>query len=121
MYLLTCEDTTKNARSLAYAKALAPYMFTRLGTRCLFKHILITNADGVIVASFGRKGWQDDPRGLTLSEDAKYAELAARQDLEEAYEGDLRATQHQLLENGGRGFQIEEPPFDTLEEMRGAA
>lgn len=61
MYLLTCDDTTKNARTLAYAKALAPYMFTRLGTQAMFKAIKVTDEAGALIALYTRKGWVDNP------------------------------------------------------------
>lgn len=65
-YLLTLGSNVKNARSLAYAKALAPQMFARLGTQVLFQTITITEqpADGgrvggKTIAIFNRKGWHD--------------------------------------------------------------
>lgn len=65
-YLLTLGSNVKNAHSLAYAKALAPQMFARLGTQVLFQTITITEqpADGgrvggKTIAIFNRKGWHD--------------------------------------------------------------
>lgn len=56
-YTLTADDTTQRARSLAYAKALAPQMFLRLGTQALFRHITIKDINGIVVAVYDRNGW----------------------------------------------------------------
>lgn len=74
MYILTLGTTVKNARSLAYAKALAPQMFARLGTQVLYKTITITEQCGLgdriggrTVAIFNNKGWFDVVAGETTS------------------------------------------------------
>lgn len=59
MFILTLDDTTQRARSLAYAKALAPQMFARMGTQVLFRKIDITDGEGTLIAQYGRLGWED--------------------------------------------------------------
>lgn len=59
-FLLTCEEEQKIARSIAYAKALAPQMFILMGTRYMFKTIVVTNQQtGEIVGLYNRHGWRD--------------------------------------------------------------
>lgn len=60
-FLLTLGDTQQRARSLTYAKALAPQMFQRAGTQHLFNTIRITaELTGIEVATYGRLGWRDE-------------------------------------------------------------
>lgn len=59
LHVLTLDDTVRQARSLNYAKALAPLMFANMGTRMMFKKIRITDENGTLVGLFGRFGWED--------------------------------------------------------------
>ncbi len=81
-YLLTLAGQQQTARSLNYAKALAPQMFQRAGTQHFFHNIVITDADGAQVGSYGRDGWldveivePDDDRPFRLSPLTRYERL----------------------------------------------
>ncbi len=59
MFTLTLADQQQTARSLSYAKALAPQMFQRAGTQHLFHLISIEDSEGNVVGTYGREGWKD--------------------------------------------------------------
>lgn len=57
MFLLTFEGYQQTAKTLAFAKALAPQMFLRAGTQHAFKMLRVTDDNNKLVATYTRRGW----------------------------------------------------------------